>query len=123
MSTIIPTLRSWMDENTCKTIIALYEKLPAYIVEHSLDILERYELESRAPQHYEADEVYLNRVTTMLIEFADGRRVYMTTGKSTDYDLIHELNIYLDGWLFAIDIDDGINIETDRCYMHSLPTI
>ena len=45
----------------------------------------------------------------------------MTTSGSDHYDLIHELNTYLDGWLFQIDIKEDTDVEKDHCFMYSLP--
>ena len=112
-------VREWMNGNVCADVKFLYEKLPAYMVEHSLDILEEYDRET-TPDH-DLDPGYLNRVTNMLIDFAKGSSRQMTTCQSNNYDLIHELNIYLDGWLFWIDIKEDTNVETDHCYMYSFP--
>lgn len=110
-------IREWMNGNVCADVKFLYEKLPAHMVEHSLDLLEAYDREYN-PGHV-LDPEYLNRVTDMLIDFAKGSNRHMVTSESDNYDFIHELNIYLDGWLFWIDIKEDTNVETDHCYMYS----
>lgn len=111
--------RNWMDEEVCAGVKFLYEKLPAHMVEHSLDLLEAYDREYN-PGHV-LDPGYLNRVTDMLIDFAKGSNRNMTTSESDNYDLIHELNIYLDGWLFQIDIKEDTDVEKSRYFMYALP--
>ena len=111
--------REWMNREIRAGMKFLYAKLPAHMVEHSLDILEEYDRENN-PGHV-LDPDYLNRVTDMLIDFAKGSNRRMATSFSDNYDLIHELNIYLDGWLFWIDIKENTDVETDHCYMYSLP--
>lgn len=117
MSKSIPT-REWMDTNVCEGVKFLYEKLPAYVVEHSLDLLEEYN------RKYDCDHIlepgYLNRVTDMLIGFAKGNQWIMTTSESDCYDLIHELNVYLDGYLYQIDIRENTDIEKGRYSMNVL---
>ena len=112
-------IREWMNGSVCAEVKFLYEKLPAHMVEHSLDLLEAYDREYN-PGHV-LDPEYLNRVTDMLIDFAKGSNRQMTTSESNNYDLIHELNIYLDGWLFQIDIKEDTNVEKDHCFMYALP--
>lgn len=112
-------IREWMDGNVCAGVKFLYEKLPAHMVEHSLDLLEAYDREYN-PGHV-LDPGYLNRVTDMLIDFAKGSNRQMNTSESDNYDLIHELNIYLDGWLFQIDIEENTDIEKSRYFMYTLP--
>ena len=112
-------IREWMDVETSEGMKFLYEKLPAHMVEHALDLLEAYDRKEN-PGHV-LDPGYLNRVTDMLIDFAKGSNRLMTTSFSDNYDLIHELNIYLDGWLFWIDIKENTDVETDHCYMYSFP--
>lgn len=118
MNKSIP-IRGWMNKDVCAGMKFLYEKLPTHIVEHSLDLLEAYDREYN-PGHV-LDPGYLNRVTDMLIDFATGNRIQMTTSDSDRYDLIHELNAYLDGWLFQIAISEDTDIEKGYCFMYSLP--
>ena len=118
MSKSVP-VRNWMDKEICAGMKFLYEKLPAHIVEHSLDLLEAYDREYN-PGHV-LDPGYLNRVTDMLIDFAKGSNRNMTTSESDNYDLIHELNVYLDGWLFQIDIKEDTDVEKSRYFMYALP--
>lgn len=118
MSKSVPT-REWMDNSVCAGMKFLYEKLPAYVVEHSLDLLEEYNRKSNF-EHI-LDPEYLNRVTDMLIDFAKGTGGFMTTSASECYDLIHELNAYLDGCLYQIDIGKNTDIEKGRYFMRALP--
>lgn len=112
-------IREWMDSHVSAEVKFLYEKLPAHMVEHSLNLLEAYDREYN-PGHV-LDPGYLNRVTDMLIDFAKGSNRHMTTYESDNYDLIHELNIYLDGWLFQINIKENTNVEKDKYFMYTLP--
>ena len=112
-------IREWMNGNVCAGIKFLYEKLPAHMVEHSLDLLEAYDRECNSG--HVLDPEYLNRVTNMLIDFAKGSNRHMTTSESDNYDSIHELNTYLDGWLFQIDIKEDTDLEKGNYFMYSLP--
>ena len=112
-------IRKWMNDSVCADVKFLYEKLPAHMVEHSLDLLEAYDRETN-PGHI-LDREYLNRVADMLIGFAKGSDRFMMTSESDKYDLIHELNIYLDGWLFQIAIKEDTDIEKGNYFMYALP--
>ena len=112
-------VREWMNGSVCAEVKFLYEKLPAHMVEHSLDLLEAYDRDY-SPKHTLNPE-YLNRVASMLIGFAKGEQRSMTTSKDDSYNLIHELNIYLDGFLFQIDIKENTDIEKDKYFMYALP--
>ena len=70
MSESVPT-REWMDDNVRAEVKFLYEKLPTYVVEHSLDLLEEYNRKSDFEHILEPK--YLNRVANILIEFAQGK--------------------------------------------------
>ena len=111
-------VREWMNGSVCAEVKFLYEKLPAHMVEHALDLLEAYDREYNNGTLY---PTYLNRVTNMLIGFAKGEQKTMTTSKNDDYDLIHELNVYLDGFLFQINIEEDTDIEKDKYFMYALP--
>ena len=112
-------IREWMDGHVSAEVKFLYEKLPADMVEHSLDLLETYDRDYNSGHDLEPE--YLNRVTNMLISFAKGNNEHMCTSSSNDYDLIHELNIYLDGWLYQIEINKDTDVEKGGYFMYSLP--
>lgn len=118
MSKSVPT-REWMNTYVCAGMKFLYEKLPAHMVEHSLDLLEEYSRKCNC-EHI-LDPGYLNRITDMFIGFAKGVRGLMTTSASEHYDLIHELNVYLDGCLYQIEMREGTDVEKGDYCMSALP--
>lgn len=100
-----------MDSDTVEQINKIITKIPDYVINHTLEIINQMDPDN--------DALYRRRLINHIWSSLFKQNYKATCSASYEYDSWHEFAVYLDGWAWKINYEDG-NIDCGAFHTQSL---